>query len=156
MPFSKDLENLIANANDGSTNGQKFGSPLFHEAFAALIFWAAESASLIQWVLDGVPHSSSAATAAPASGARSYTAGLQLGDANNNLNPWKSAQSVVITLTGSATGALINGLPSPQTIALVDGAASVVLSGTSTGTIIATPSAPTTGAAVGALTVTLS
>lgn len=158
MALSQALKNSIATAEAGLTNDMK-SERVLREAVAALLMHAEAAATQIQWVIAGVPHASTAAALDLADNTKtSYsTLALQLADANNVNIPFNQAQTVVITLTGTATGKLVNGVAGPITLALVDGAASVTLArtaGSADETIIATLTAPTTGSANGAFTLT--
>jgi hypothetical protein len=158
MALSQALKNSIATAEAGLTNDMK-SERVLREAVAQLLMHAESTATQIQWVIAGTPHDSTAAALDLADNSKtSYsTLALTLADANNVLNRFKQAQTVVVTLTGTATGKKINGVAGPLTVALVDGTASITLSrtaGSADETIVATLTVPTTGSANGAFTLT--
>lgn len=158
MALSNDLRNLVSGAETGSNKGRKFASSQVMEALRAIVLWAEAGDTLIQWNGTGGYNGTGASALAPAGGVLSVSAGMAVTNAANTPNPFRQNATVLVTLTGTATGKTINGVAGPATISLVDGLKSVTLAGTSTGTIIATMSAasPAQLSGTDVLTVTLS
>jgi hypothetical protein len=158
MALSKDLRNIVAAVESGDDSGQLFASRQVMEALGALIGLAEAGDTRIQWEGSEGLNAATASTLAPAGGVLSVSVNLKVTNANNVHNPLRQNAKATVTLTGTASDKTVNGVAGPLEIELVDGAASVVLAASTTGTIIATLSlgSPAALSATDVLTVTLS
>jgi hypothetical protein len=158
MALSKDLRNMIKAVESGDDDGQLFASRQVMDSLGELIKWVEGGDSLIQWDASEGLNGVGASSLAPAASVLSVSANMKVTNSGDQHNPLRQNASVMVTLSGSATAKSINGVAGPLLVELVDGAASVTLAATSTGTIIATMSAglPSQLSAIDVLTVTLS
>jgi hypothetical protein len=132
MALSSDIRNFIKDSQLGLTNGPVIGDREGLELLGQVVNWVTSHDS--QLVLSG--------PAAPAASARTNTVTLSIEDAAGKLNNMNQTSTVVVTVTGGASGKLINGVAGPITVTMVDGQASLAVSATSVGTLILGLSAP--------------
>jgi len=143
MSLSSELQRLIASAEAGKTNDQKFMDRHMQEALAALLMWVESHDAMYQWNASEGLNGTTASTAAPTAGLLTYTAEGDLTDAANIPDAFRQNGDVTVSITGgSATAKKINGGTAPVVLTMVDGKATLTATATSTGTLILGLSAP--------------
>lgn len=155
--LSSDMRNFLKDVQpDGNLRGPLLDDKEGLLLMALMSNWIMDHNAKMQWNGAEGLNGATASTLAPAGGVRSGSTDVVVTDSLDKHNWLDQSSTVLCTVTGTATGKLVNGVAGPITLTMVDGKASVAWSATSAGTIILTLSASNPSMSHDVLTITLS